>query len=683
MRKLFVMAMCGLAVCGLASCGGGEQKAKTEESAQQPWTLEQFADLRIMRYEIPGWDSLTPQQRVLCYYLSEAALCGRDIIYDQNGADNLTIRRLLEAMYLANREKESGEEWDNFVVYLKRVWFANGIHHHYAMTKFTPNFSTSYFRKLVATTPVGTLPEEIRDTTKLFAYAMPVIYDSLYAAKRVNKAADQDLLLTSAMNYYRGVSQAEAEAFEAGLRAADQSGKLPVGMNSQLVKVDGKLQERVWKVGGMYTQAIEKIVYWLRKAQEVAETPEQAKSIGELIRYYETGDLSTFNDYCIAWVNDTAAQVDFVNGFIEDYGDPLGVKCSWESIVNFKDMAATHRMETLSANAQWFEDNSPVDAKYKKKEVKGVTAKVINAVQLAGDCYPSTPIGINLPNANWIRKEHGSKSVTIENITYAYDKAAEGNGFLEEFAYSPEEVERSRQYGCLSSNVHTDLHECLGHASGQLMPNVSGGALKNYSATLEEARADLFALYYIMDPKLVELGILPSLEYAKAEYDSYIRNGLLTQLTRIKPGEEIEEDHMRNRALIAQWVYEKGQDKNVVKFEKRDGKTFVTITDYDALRGLFGDLLAEVQRVKSEGDFEAGKALVERYGVKVDPQLHAEVLSRYEGLHLAPYGGFVNPRIEPVYEGEKIVDAKVVYGESYAEQMLRYSRDYSFLPDRN
>lgn len=682
MKRLFVMAFCSLALGGLASCASGEQETKKNEEGI-PWTLEQFADVRIMRYEIPGWDSLTPRQRLLCYYLSEAALCGRDIIYDQNCADNLTIRRLLEAIYMANKDTESGEEWDNFVVYLKRVWFANGIHHHYAMTKFSPGFSTGYFRKLLANTPQATLPEALQDTTALLAYAMPVIYDTLYAPKRVNKAAGEDLLLTSAMNYYRGVTQAEAEAYEAGLRAADPTGKLPVGMNSQLVKDDGKLQERVWKVGGMYTQAIEKIVGWLQKAQQVAETPEQQKSIGELIRYYQTGSLEAFNDYCIAWVNDTAAQVDFVNGFIEDYGDPLGIKCSWEGLVNFKDMEATHRMETLSANAQWFEDNSPVDAKYKKKAVKGVTAKVINAVQLAGDCYPSTPIGINLPNANWIRKEHGSKSVTIENITYAYDKAAEGNGFLEEFAASPEEIARIREYGSLSSNVHTDLHECLGHASGQLMAGVSDGALKNYAATLEEARADLFALYYIMDPQLVALGILPSVEYGKAEYDGYIRNGLLTQLTRIKPGEQIEEDHMRNRALIARWVYEKGRDNGVVTLEKRGDKTYVAITDYEALRHLFGELLAEVQRIKSEGDFEAGKNLVESYGVKVDPQLHAEILSRYEALHLAPYGGFVNPRIEPIYEGDKIVDAKVSYGEGYVEQMLRYSRDYSFLPDRN
>lgn len=682
MRKLFVMAVFGLALIGLGSCGGGKQETKVEEAAPA-WTLEQFADIKIMRYEIPGWDSLTPQQRLLCYYLSEAALCGRDIIYDQNCSDNLAIRRLLEALYLANKDTETGAEWDDFVVYLKRVWFANGLHHHYAMTKFEPKFPTEYFRKLVKNTPVETLPETLRDTAKLYAYAMPLIYDSLYKAKRVNRASGEDLLLTSAMNYYSGVSQEEAEAFEAALRAADKSGKLSVGMNAQLVKLDGKLQERVWKVGGMYGPAIEKIVYWLRKAREVAETPEQQKSIGELIRYYETGDLAAFNAYCVAWVNDTAARVDFVNGFIEDYGDPIGVKCSWESLVNFKDMDATHRMEVLSANAQWFEDHSPVDSKYKKKEVKGVTAKVINAVQLGGDCYPATPIGINLPNANWIRKEHGSKSVTISNITHAYDKAAEGNGFLEEFAYSPEEIERSRNFGSLSSNVSTDLHECLGHGSGQLMPGVSDGALSSYSATLEETRADLFALYYIMDPKLVELGILPSQECAYAEYDSFIRNGLFTQMTRIKPGEEIEEDHMRNRAIISRWVYERGKDREVVKFVKRDGKTFVTITDYEALRGLFGELLAEVQRIKSEGDYEAGKTLVENYGVKIDPELHAEVLARYKALNLAPYGGFVNPRIEPVYEDDRIVDAKITYGEGYVEQMLRYSRDYSFLPDRN
>ena len=665
---------------GLAACGTGEPKPETPV-ASEPWQIDQFADLRIMRYEIPDWDSLSPQQHVLCYYLSQAALCGRDILWDQNYEHNLAIRTLLETIY-TTYQGEKDAKWDAFVTYLKRVWFSNGIHHHYAETKIEPGFPAEYFIQLVQGADISGLPESMRDTSSLLRFAMPILFDPQVAPKRVNKEAGADLLLTSAMNYYRNVTQAEAEAYYAG-RAATGNDRLPYGMNSQLVKVDGQLQERVWHVGGMYSKAIEQVVGWLEKAQEVAETEAQRKTIATLIEFYRTGDLQTFNDYCVAWVQDTAALVDFVNGFIEDYGDPLGIKCSWESIVNFKDLAATRRTEIISANAQWFENNSPIDDAFRKTEVRGVTAKVINAVTLGGDCYPSTPIGINLPNANWIRREHGSKSVTIENITYAYNKAAEGNGFLEEFAATPEEIARARQFAGLSSNIHTDLHECLGHGSGQLAPGIKGGELKNYSATLEEARADLFALYYIRDPKLVELGVLPEGEYSEAEYDSYIRNGLLTQVTRIKLGDNIEEDHMRNRALIARWCYEKGQKDNVIELFERNGKHYVRINDYDALRTLFGELLRKVQRIKSTGDFAEGRALVETYGVKIDPELHKEVLARYAALQLAPYGGFVNPTLEPVYKDGKIVDATVSYSNDYAGQMLQYSKNYSFLPLEN
>jgi hypothetical protein len=660
-------------------------QSESEQPRERPWTLETFADVNVRRYELPGWEQLTPKQRVLAYYLTQAALCGRDILMDQNCQYNLSIRRILEGIYTSYTGNRQGAPWEQFYTYLKRVWFANGIHHFYAETKMAPGFPQAYFQELVENTPQEAFPQKFATKEEVLAYANPVLFDPTVAAKRVNKADGVDVVATSATNLYRNLTQKEVEKFYAAQKKAHKNDThLAYGMNSQLVKqADGTIVERVWKVGGMYSAAIEQIVGWLEKAKTVAETPEQVVTLNSLIKFYQTGALEDFNQYCVDWMQDTAARIDFVNGFIEDYGDPLGSKCSWEGLVNYKDMEATQRMEVLSANAQWFEDNSPVDKKFKKEKVKGLTAKVIDVVQLGGDCYPMPPIGINLPNANWFRKEHGSKSVTIANLMYAYDKASEGNGFLEEFAYGPEEVARIRECGALASNVSTDLHECLGHGSGQLLKGVKDDALKNYTSTIEEARADLFSLYYIADPKMEELGILPSQEYAWAEYDTYMRNGLLTQISRLKPGEQIEEDHMRNRALIARWCYEKGKGGKVIEMASRDGKTYVKVNDYQALRGLVGQLLAEVQRVRSTGDFKAAKALVEGYGVAVDPELHKEVLARYQQLHIAPYGGFVNPLIEPVMQGDSIVDARVNYDVSLTEQMLYYSKNYSFLPCDN
>lgn len=684
MRKLIFMGVMGMAALGFGCQEFKENTVVKKENL--PWKIDQFADIYIMRYEVPDWDSLSLQQKELCYFLSQATLVGRDILWDQNYQYNLAVRHILEAIYEGYTGERSGENWDAFVVYLKRVWFSNGIHHHYGEMKIMPEFSLTYFTDLIKGTPVELFPEAYRDPLTLVNFIRPILFDPTIAAKRVNKdKADPkaDLIRSSSTNFYKGVTQDEAQAFYDKLADSVGNERLAYGMNSQLCKIDGVVQERTWKLDGMYSDAIEQIIYWLEKAEKVAENDAQVATIRNLIRFYKSGDLHDFNDYCLQWVKDTAARVDFVNGFIEDYGDPLGRKCSWEGLVNFKNIAATRRTKILSENARWFEENSPIDESFKRKEVKGITAKVINAVMLGGDCYPSTPIGINLPNANWIRAEHGSKSVTIENITDAYEQVAQGNGFLDEFACSPEEVARVRKYGSLSSSLHTDLHECLGHGSGKLAAGVTGDELKNYSATLEEARADLFGLYYIRDPKMVELGILPEGEYSEAEYDSYIRNGLITQLTRIKPGDQIEEAHMRNRALIANWCFEHGQQNDVIEWQSRDGKRYVKINDYDALRNLFGQLLREVQRIKSTGDFEAGRALVERYAVKVDKDLHSEVLKRYAKLNLAPYGGFVNPILEPVMEGDQIVDVKLRYTTDYAAQMMEYGKKYSYLPLQN
>ena len=570
-------------------------------------------------------------------------------------------------------------------VYLKRVWFSNGIHHHYGSEKFVPGFAPEFFKEAMLSVDASTLPlAEGQTVEQLCDELFPVIFDPAVMPKRVNQAAGEDLVLTSACNYYDGVTQKEAEDFYNAMKDPKDETPVSYGLNSRLVKENGKIQEKIWKVGGLYGQAIDKIVYWLKKAEGVAENPEQKAVIAELIKFYETGDLKTFDEYAILWVKDLNSLVDFVNGFTESYGDPLGMKASWESLVNFKDMEATHRTEIISGNAQWFEDHSPVDKQFKKDEVKGVSAKVITAAILAGDLYPATAIGINLPNSNWIRSHHGSKSVTIGNITDAYNKAAHGNGFNEEFVYSDAELQLIDKYADLTGELHTDLHECLGHGSGKLLPGVDSDALKAYGSTIEEARADLFGLYYVADSKLVELGLTPNADAYKAEYYTYLMNGLMTQLVRIEPGNNVEEAHMRNRQLIARWVFEKGAADKVVELVKKDGKTYVVVNDYEKLRELFGELLSEIQRIKSTGDYQGAHDLVENYAVKVDPALHAEVLERYKKLNLAPYKGFVNPKYEAVVDAAgKITDVKVTYDEGYAEQMLRYSKDYSNLPSIN
>ena len=647
--------------------------------------MEQFADLQILRYRVPGFEDLSLKQKELVYYLTEAALQGRDILFDQNGKYNLTIRRMLEAVYTGYKGDKNTPDFKAMEVYLKRVWFSNGIHHHYGSEKFVPGFTPEFFRQAVQSVDAATLPlAEGQTMEQLCEEVFPVIFDPKVMPKRVNQAAGEDLVLTSACNYYDGVTQQEAEDFYNALKNPQDETPVSYGLNSRLVKEDGKIQEKVWKVGGLYGQALEKIVYWLKKAEGVAETPEQKAVIAKLMEFYETGDLKTFDEYAILWVKDLNSRIDFVNGFTESYGDPLGMKASWESLVNFKDLEATQRTELISGNAQWFEDHSPVDGQFKKEKVKGVSAKVITAAILAGDLYPATAIGINLPNANWIRSHHGSKSVTIGNITDAYNKAAHGNGFNEEFVYSDAELQLIDKYADVTDELHTDLHECLGHGSGKLLPGVDPDALKAYGSTIEEARADLFGLYYVADPKLVELGLTPSADAYKAQYYTYLMNGLMTQLVRIEPGNNVEEAHMRNRQLIARWVYEKGAAEKVVELVKKDGKTYVVINDYEKVRDLFGRLLAEIQRIKSTGDYAGAHDLVEAYAVKVDPALHAEVLERYKKLNLAPYKGFVNPKYEVVTDADgTITDVTVTYDEGYAEQMLRYSKDYSTLPSVN
>ena len=667
----------------LTACSGS--KTTTAEADKFDYTVEQFADLQILRYRVPGFENLSLQQKELVYYLTEAALQGRDILFDQNGKYNLRIRRTLEAVYTGYKGDKNTPDFKAMEVYLKRVWFSNGIHHHYGSEKFVPGFAPEFFKEAVLSVDASTLPlAEGQTAEQLCDELSPVIFDPTVMPKRVNQAAGEDLVLTSACNYYDGVTQKEAEDFYNAMKDPKDETPVSYGLNSRLVKENGKIQEKVWKVGGLYGQAIDKIVYWLKKAEGVAENPEQKAVIAELIKFYETGDLKTFDEYAILWVKDLNSLVDFVNGFTESYGDPLGMKGSWESLVNFKDMEATHRTEIISGNAQWFEDHSPVDKLFKKDEVKGVSAKVITAAILAGDLYPATAIGINLPNSNWIRSHHGSKSVTIGNITDAYNKAAHGNGFNEEFVYSDTELQLIDKYADLTGELHTDLHECLGHGSGKLLPGVDPDALKAYGSTIEEARADLFGLYYVADPKLVELGLTPNADAYKAEYYTYLMNGLMTQLVRIEPGNDVEEAHMRNRQLIARWVFEKGAADKVVELVRRDGKTYVVVNDYGKLRTLFGELLSEIQRIKSTGDYQGAHDLVENYAVKVDPVLHAEVLERYKKLNLAPYKGFVNPKYEAVVDAAgKITDVKVTYDEGYAEQMLRYSKDYSNLPSIN
>ena len=631
------------------------------------YTNERFADLQMLRYKVEGFENLTLKQKTFIYYLQEAALYGRDILFDQNGKYNLRIRKMLEDVYVNYPGDKESKNFKALEEYLKRVWFSNGIHHHYGSEKFVPGFQRSWLQDYAVCS------DEIAN----------VIFNPNILQKRVNLAEGADLVKTSACNYYEDVTQAEAEAFY-GKQKAEGDSLHPVmyGMNSRLVKTkNGELIEKKWTIDGLYGDAIKKIVENLKLARPFAEDAQQQKVIDLLISYYETGDLKTFDQYSIAWVENTAPLVDFVNGFIECYGDPLGLKCSWESIVNFKDVEATKRTETLSANAQWFEDHSPVAPEFKKEKVKGITAKVIKAAIFAGDLYPSTAIGINLPNSDWVRAEHGSKSVTIGNLTDAYNKAAKGSGMLQEFAFGKEEIALVEKYGDLTDDLHTDLHECLGHGSGKLLEGVDGDSLKAYGSTIEEARADLFALYYLADPKLVELGLVPDAEAYKASYIAQMQNGLLTQLVRINLGNNIEEAHMRNRALIARWAYEHGKADNVMEMVKRDGKTYVKINDYQKLRNLFGELLAEIQRVKSTGDFKGAQALVETYGVKIDPELHKEILDRSAKLNIAPYKGFINPVYTAVRDAQgNITDVKISYTEGYAEQMLRYSKDYATLP---
>lgn len=645
------------------------------------YIVEQFADLQLLRYQVTGFEDLTLRQKELVYYLSQAALEGRDILFDQNGKYNLQIRKLLEAVYVSYSGDRQDEEFKALEVYLKRIWFSNGIHHHYACNKFVPGFSPEFLRRLIDATDVLSLPLKPHESVdELCTELFPVIFDPKIMPKRVNQADGEDLVLTSAANYYEGVSQQEAETFYDSQKTPGESHPVMYGMNSRLVKKDGKIQEEVWKIDGMYGKAIEKIVFWLEKAEKVAESEVQREVVRLLVDFYRTGDLKIFDAYSIAWLKDTDSRVDFVNGFIESYGDPLGMKASWESIVNFKDLEATRRTDIISSCAQWFEDHSPVSASFKKEQVKGVSAKVITAAMLGGDLYPSSAIGINLPNSNWIRSVHGSKSVTIGNLTDAYNQAAKGNGFREEFVYGPEEKQLLEKYADITGNLHTDLHECVGHGSGRLLPGVDPDALKAYGSTIEEARADLFGLYYLPDARLVELGLTPDAEAYKAEYYSYMMNGLLTQMVRVEPGHDLEEAHMRNRQLIARWALVKGSAEQVVELVKKEGKTYVKINDYLQLRRLFAELLCEIQRIKSEGDYEAARALVETYGVKLDKALHEEVRERYRTLHLAPYKGFVNPVYVPEYDAEgKIADVKIDYTEGYTEQMLRYSRDYSNL----
>lgn len=645
------------------------------------YIVEQFADLQLLRYRVAGFENLSLRQKELIYYLSEAALEGRDILFDQNGKYNLQIRKLLEAVYVSYSGDRNNPEFQGLEVYLKRVWFSSGIYHHYACDKFVPAFSPEFLRECIEQVDVASLPLKDGESVQAMCDKLfPVMFDPKVMPKRVNQADGEDLVMTSAANYYEGVTQDEAEKFYAMQKVAADPHPVMYGMNSRLVKKDGALQEEVWKLDGMYGGAIQKIIFWLEKAETVAENEAQREVIRLLIDFYRTGDLKTFDTYSIAWLKDTDSKVDFVNGFIESYGDPLGMKASWESIVNFKDEEATHRTENISQHAQWFEDHSPVSPSFKKEVVRGVSAKVITAAMLGGDLYPSSAIGINLPNSNWIRSLHGSKSVTIGNLTDAYNKAAKGNGFREEFVYSQEEKDLLEKYADITGDLHTDLHECVGHGSGKLLPGVDPDALKAYGSTIEEARADLFGLYYLPDEKLVELGLTPDKEAYKAEYYTYMMNGLLTQMVRIEPGCDLEEAHMRNRQLIARWALENGKSKNVVELVKKEGKTYVKINDYLQLRGLFAALLSEIQRIKSEGDYEAARALVEKYAVKLDATLHEEILNRYRSLHLAPYKGFVNPVYCPQYDAEgRIVDVKLDYTEGYTEQMLRYGRDYSNL----
>lgn len=628
------------------------------------WQTEQFGDVKILRYQVPMFEQLSARERIFIYYLSQAALAGRDILWDQNNCYNLRLRRVLERVINDFQGDRTTEDFQAFMVYAKKVFFANGIHHHYSMDKFKPCFTQAYWQELLRAVGCEKEGQELER----------IIFDPEYMSKRVLLDADKDLIVGSANNYYVGVTQKEVESFYKSVGNGEQP-SVSYGLNSTLIKgEDGVIREEVWKIGGKYSKELESVVYWLEQALSFACTLQQQKAMHLLIEYYKTGDLHLFDEYSIEWLKDTESSIDFINGFIEVYGDALAYKASWEAVVEIVDKEACERTRKLADNALWFEQHAPIDSRFKKSEVKGVTARVMQVAMLGGDCHPATPIGINLPNAEWIRERYGSKSVTLDNITYAYDMAASSSGVLDEFAASDEEIQLAREFGSLGSSLHTDLHECLGHGSGKMLPGVTSEALRNYYSTIEEARADLFALYYIMDPKMVDLGIMPSLEVAKAEYNSYIRNGLMVQLTRILPGNQLEESHMRNRQMIAAWVYEKGRAQGIIERIGRNGKTYFMIHDYEGLRCLFGELLAEVQRIKSEGDFETARTLIETYGVKVDSSLHGEVLERYRKLGVAPYAGFINPVYKPVMNEGVIVDVKIEYPDDFLSQMLAYGK---------
>ncbi|MBR5238228.1 MAG: dihydrofolate reductase [Paludibacteraceae bacterium] len=678
MKKLFLIAMTAAV---FASCGKKQETTNlyTPDPETFDYVVDAFADMQVMRYRVTGIETLTLQQQELLYYLSEAALCGRDIMWDQNGKDHLQIRRVLEAVYTSDIDKTT-DDFKAFEIYLKRAWVSNGIHHHYSGAKFVAEFSQPWFEEAFGALAPEVLPlKEGQSAAELLAMMNGYLFDPTVAPLHKNQAAGVDLLATSSSNYYDGVSQKEAEDFYNAMKDPNDAEPIMFGMNSKLVKgEDGVIYEDVYKIGGLYSPALEKIVYWLEKALTVTETEAQRVALEKMIEFYRSGDLKDFDEYAKLWVKDTESLIDYVCCFTESYGDPLGFKSSWEALINFKSVEATERTTKISDNAQWFEDNSPIDNEFKKEEVKGVSAKVIIAAMCGGDCYPTPPLGINLPNSNWIRAVHGSKSVTIDNISEGRAASTKGSGFTEEFAWSATEVELLNKYKLLTDNLHTDLHECLGHGSGKLAPGVDPDALGAYGAVIEETRADLFGLYYVADQKMVDLGILPNMDAYKAQYYAYIQNGLMTQTTRIKLGDNIEQTHMRNRQLISKWVIEKGN--GVVEVKERDGKYFVVVNDYEALRGLFGDLLREIQRIKSTGDFEAAKEMVEKYAITIDQELHAQILARYEALNLYPYNGFVNPVFTASFDKDgKFTGLSVDYTEGYAEQHLRYSRDYSFL----
>jgi len=685
--KIGIMLLSGslfFAACGESKSGEQSEQKTQAASGYDPnfkVTAEAFGDVQVLRYQVPGWDKLDARQKELAYYLYEAALAGRDIIYDQRGKYNLTVRKTLEAIFASYKGTKSGADWEKFKTYAGQVWFSNGTHHHYSNDKLIPEVSFEYFSELVKNSDIAQLPVQQGESVEAFLSRMkPIIFDPKFEPKMVNLSAGIDNVVASSNNFYEGVTQKEVEAFYNAFPASEQEPEW--GLNSKVVKENGKVVEKVWKSGGMYGAAIDRIIHWLQKAIPLAENEHQKQALTLLAEYYKTGDLKKWDEYNIAWVKDTSGIVDFANGFIEVYNDAIGKKGSYEAVLSIKDMEATKRIAAIAKEAQWFEDNSPLMPEHKKKQVKGISAKVITVIVESGDAAPSTPIGINLPNSDWLRKEHGSKSVSLGNIVHAYNESSAKGGMLDEFVSNPEVLARMRKYGNLGSDLHTDMHECIGHASGQINSGIGmpDKTLKTYASCLEEARADLVALYYIMDQKLVDIGVMPSLEVGKAEYDSYMMNGLMTQVTRLKLGDNIEEAHMRNRALNAYWVYEKGKKDNVVEFVKKDGKTYVQINDYNKLRTLFGELLREIQRIKSEGDFNAGKNLVETYGVKVNQELHKEVLERYGKLNVKAYKGFIQPRLVPVMKDGKIKDVKIEYPESFYEQMMEYSKKYSLLP---